>query len=87
MEKIDWKRKLSSRKFWLAICSLATNLIIAFGGSEQLAVQVTGIIMATATVVAYIIAEGLVDKANADSGFVSGYIEPVGDEETGDPDE
>lgn len=70
MEKIDWIRKLSSRKFWAAICALATNLIIAFGGSEQLAVQVTGIIMATAAVIAYIIAEGLVDKANAESPSV-----------------
>lgn len=65
MEKIDWKRKLTSRKLWAAICSLATNLIIAFGGNKDTAVQITAIIMAGAAVVAYIIGEGLVDAANA----------------------
>ena len=35
---IDWKRKLTSRKLWAAICALATNLIIAFGGSSEEAV-------------------------------------------------
>lgn len=61
---IDWKRKLSSRKMWAAICALATNLIIAFGGTQETAVQVTAIIMAGASVIAYIIGEGLVDAAN-----------------------
>lgn len=70
MEKIDWKRKLTSRKFWAAVCNFVAMLIVAFGGSEQTSVQVTGIIMAGATVIAYIIAEGLVDKANAESPSV-----------------
>lgn len=62
---IDWKRKLTSRKLWAAICALATNLILAFGGTQETAVQVTAIIMAGACVIAYIIGEGLVDAANA----------------------
>ena len=62
---IDWKRKLTSRKFWAAVCNFVAMMIVAFGGSEQTAVQVTGIIMAGATVIAYIIAEGLVDAASA----------------------
>ena len=66
-ESIDWKKKLTSRKLWVAICSLVTNLIIAFGGTEQVAVQVTAIIMAGAAVIAYIIGEGLVDAANKDT--------------------
>ena len=61
---IDWKRKLTSRKLWAAICALVTNLIIAFGGNQEAAVQVTAIIMAGASVIAYIIGEGLVDAAN-----------------------
>ena len=60
---IDWKRKLTSRKLWAAICALATNLIIIFGGTEEVAVKVTAVIMAGAAVVAYIIGEGLVDSA------------------------
>lgn len=61
---IDWKRKLTSRKFWAAICTLVTNLIIAFSGTQETAVQVTAIIMAGASCVAYIIGEGLVDASN-----------------------
>ena len=30
---IDWKRKLTSRKFWAAVCEFVTMLIIAFGGT------------------------------------------------------
>ena len=75
---IDWKRKLTSRKLWAAICALATNLIIAFGGSSEEAVKITAIIMAGASVIAYIIGEGLVDAANA--GIIYEEI-PVEDEE------
>ena len=67
---IDWKRKLTSRKFWAAVCEFVAMLIIAFGGTQETAVQVTAIIMAGAAVLAYIIAEGLVDAAN-----VGGMIE------------
>lgn len=61
--KIDWKRKLTSRKLWLAVASLATNVILAFGGTESTAVQVTAIIMGSAAVIAYILGEGLIDAA------------------------
>lgn len=61
---IDWKRKLTSRKFWAAVCEFVAMLVIAFGGTQETAVQITAIIMAGAAVLAYIIAEGLVDAAN-----------------------
>ena len=61
---IDWKRKLTSRKFWAAIAEFVTMLVIAFGGKQETAVQITAIIMAGAAVVAYIIGEGLIDAAN-----------------------
>lgn len=82
MDKIDWKKKLTSRKLWCAIASLVVNIIIAFGGTEAVATQVTAIIMGTATVIAYIIGEGLVDAANA--GIPSVSFIPVGDEEEED---
>ena len=63
MTNIDWKRKLTSRKLWAAVCSLVTNLIISFGGNQDTAVKVTATIMAGATVIAYIIGEGLVDAS------------------------
>ena len=58
---IDWKRKLTSRKFWMAVVAFITPLMLAFGVSESNAAQIVAIIMAGADVVAYIIAEGMVD--------------------------
>ncbi|MFT8889677.1 MAG: hypothetical protein ABF904_12775 [Ethanoligenens sp.] len=60
----DWKRKLTSRKFWLAITAFVTLLIVALGGSQETATRVTALIMAGASVLAYIIGEGLVDAAS-----------------------
>ncbi len=71
--KIDWKRKLTSRKFWTAIGSFVSMLIIALGGAEQVATQVTALIMAGASVIAYIIGEGLADAGNA--GLLDGEEE------------
>lgn len=65
---IDWKRKLTSRKFWAAVTDFAAMLIVFFGGSESVATQVTALIMGGAGLVAYIIAEGFIDGANAQAG-------------------
>lgn len=61
---MDWKRKLTSRKLWLAIADFVGMLIVAFGYAESTATQVTSIIMAGAGVIGYLIAEGLADSAN-----------------------
>lgn len=61
--KINWIKKLTSRKFWMAVASFVSMLIVAFGGSEEVAAQVTALIIAGATVVAYILGEGLADAA------------------------
>lgn len=61
---MDWKRKLTSRKLWLAIADFIGMLIVAFGYAESTATQVTSIIMAGAGVLGYLIAEGLADSAN-----------------------
>ena len=58
---IDWKKKLTSRKFWLALVAFITPLLLAFGVAENDVTQVVAIILAGADVVAYVIAEGLVD--------------------------
>lgn len=61
---IDWKKKLTSRKFWMAVVAFVTPLLLAFGVAENTVTQVTAIVMAGADVVAYILAEGLVDASN-----------------------
>ena len=73
--KIDWKSKLTSRKFWVTVCAFITNLVIAFGGAEQTAVQITGIIMAGAAVIAYILGEAWTDAAGAQTQVVE--VHPV----------
>ena len=60
-EKTDWKRKLTSRKFWAAVCGFVSMLIIALGRNAETAQTVTGLIMAGASLVAYMIGEGLAD--------------------------
>ena len=61
---MDWKRKLTSRKFWAAVAEFVTMLIIALHGTKETATQVAALIMAGAAVVAYIIGEGMIDAAN-----------------------
>lgn len=59
--KIDWKRKLTSRKLWLAIAGFVAGLIVIFGGSQETADKISGSIMSAAAVVAYAVGEGLAD--------------------------
>ena len=61
MNKNDIIRKLTSRKFWLAIAAFITELIVALKGDAKTAETISGMIMAGATVIAYIFGEGLID--------------------------
>ena len=65
MTKQDIIRKLTSRKFWIAVVGFITPLLLAFGVAETSVTQVTAIIMAGADVAAYILAEGMVDARSA----------------------
>lgn len=64
---MDWKRKFTSRKFWLALIGFAGSLMAFFNVGEDTVAQVTSIIMAGASLIAYIIAEGFVDASNKDT--------------------
>lgn len=68
MKGINWIRKLTSRKFWTAVASFVSMMIVACGGSEGQATQIVALIMAGASVIAYIIGEGLTDSANVNIG-------------------
>lgn len=67
---IDWKRKLTSRKFWVAVVGLVSGLLMAFKIDGQTVETVSGCIMAAASVIAYIIGEGLADAANAPGDII-----------------
>ena len=65
---VDWKRKLTSRKFWAAVADFVGMLLIALHVADSTAAQVTALIMAGAGVVAYIVGEGMADAANGALG-------------------
>lgn len=81
MKNIDWVRKLTSRKFWAAVASFVSMMIVAFGGTENSATQIAALIMAGASVIAYIIGEGLTDAANVGTIDIDNLIETESDEE------
>lgn len=61
--KIDWRRKLTSRKLWVAVAGFIAGLIVIFGGSQENADKISGAILSGAAVVGYIVGEGLTDAA------------------------
>lgn len=87
---MDWKRKLSSRKFWLAIIGFVTAILIYLNVDAGTIERTTSLIMAGGTFIAYIVAEGMADTAGAslNANNDEEYIEaestdedPVTDEE------
>ena len=66
MNKIDWKRKLTSRKLWLSVANFVSMLYVYFGHAEADGEKIAALIIAGATIIGYVIGEGL-----ADSGDIS----------------
>lgn len=64
---INWKQKLTSRKFWAAVIGFVTAMMVAFGVNDLTIEQVVAIITAASTLIAYIIGEGMVDAARINS--------------------
>lgn len=65
MNKKHLIKKLTSRKFWMSIAGFVVGIIMAFNGSAEVAETVSGCIMSGASVIAYIIGEGLADSGNS----------------------
>ena len=64
---INWKQKLSSRKFWAAVAGFVSALLVAFRASESTIAQVSAIITAGGVLVAYILGESMVDANRGNS--------------------
>jgi len=67
MTREDIIRKLTSRKLWVAVAGFVSGLIVAFDGDAEVAETVSGLILQGASVLGYILAEGLADAAHAES--------------------
>lgn len=76
------KRKLTSRKLWTAVVGFVTGLMIYKGRSEAEANEIGSIIMMAASVVAYIIGEGLADAGNKEPALYM-MDDEEGEEEEG----
>lgn len=82
--KIDWKRKLTSRKLWMSIASFIAMVMIFTGSPENSANQVAAIVMAGATVIGYVIGEGLADYgSDGEVVYPDQEVAPKHDDETG----
>lgn len=64
--KIDWVRKLTSRKWWIAVASMIIAIILLFGGDQEMADKIMGTIMAVAAVFGYTLGEGLADQGHTE---------------------
>lgn len=58
---INWKQKLSSRKFWAAAVAYITSILTAFNVSDNVVVQITAILTGVGALAVYMLAEAYVD--------------------------
>ena len=77
---MDWKQKLTSRKLWMAVAGFVGMIVVALGGAEETATRITALIMAGASVIAYVIGEGMADSAGAEQTY---WVEPPEDDGQG----
>lgn len=68
--KIDWKQKLTSRKFWAAIAGFATALLVLFNVDQMTIERIVALISAEGVLIAYIFAESNVDTAREESDVI-----------------
>ena len=62
----NWRDKLTSRKFWLALIGFVLSIMVLFGYSEEEQTKTTALITATGTLIAYIVGEGITDATHRD---------------------
>lgn len=65
---MNWKRKLTSRKFWSAVVAFITAVAMAYNMGENEIAQITAIISAFGVIVCYLFAESKADSANKKEG-------------------
>ena len=63
--KRTWKDKLTSRKFWAAVIGVVISVMVLFGYNEDEMNKAVALVAACGTLAAYIVGEGMTDKAAA----------------------
>lgn len=75
MNREDIIRKLTSRKLWIAVAGFVSGLIVAFDGDAETAETISALILQGASVLGYLIAEGLTDAARENTIILDGEVE------------
>lgn len=57
------KKKLCSRKLWVSLANFVSMLAIYFGVAESESQQISALIMAGASLIGYVVGEGLADSS------------------------
>lgn len=57
------KKKLCSRKLWMSIASFVSMIAVYFGAADSEAQHIAALIMAGASVIGYVVGEGLADSS------------------------
>ena len=60
---MNWKQKLTSRKWWAAVTGVVVSIMVLMNVDSEQAERITALITAVSSAVAYTIAEGFVDAA------------------------
>ena len=66
MKKEDFIRKVTSRKFWVALAGLVAGIALLFGGGKAGAEQWQGVILTLGSIIAYALGEGWADAQRTD---------------------
>lgn len=64
--KINWKTKLSSRKFWALVAAFVTSVLVIFVKDTETIHEITAIITAFGACVVYMLCESHVDASRND---------------------
>jgi uncharacterized membrane protein len=65
MDKINWKQKLSSRKFWAAVIAWLTSVCTAFGVTDNTIARVVAIASGVGACAVYMLAESIADHGRS----------------------
>ena len=83
MKKIDWVKKLTSRKFWMAVAGFVAGIAMICGAQpEELEKIISGAAMAIAAFASYSFAESRSDSAAAIGGMDMSEKEPEKENDT-----
>ena len=72
--KIDWAKKLSSRKFWALLAGLTTSALVLAKVPENTIAQVAAMIGAFGSIIAYMFAEAYVDGQAVNTNKIEDLI-------------